>query len=128
MTARTLMSAVTSLILGTLFPALAMGQGASESRPASGPPATVIQSERHDVSPPLASIPAEPEPQAPVFREIPRQPLPRRGPKIRLPDPVLQSSVGGAAMPSTTQNFEGVGNVNGVLPPDSNGAVGPNHY
>jgi uncharacterized repeat protein (TIGR01451 family) len=128
MTARMLISVVTWLTLGALGPGLAMGQGASQSHPASGPPATVIQSERHDVSPPLASIPAEPEPQAPVFREIPRQPLPRRGPKSRLPDPVLQSAVGGAAMPSTTQNFEGVGSINGVLPPDTNGAVGPNHY
>ena len=73
-------------------------------------------------------MPAEPEPQAPILREIPRQPLPRRGPKMRLLDPVLQNSFGGLAMPATTQNFEGVGNVNGVLPPDTNGAVGPNHF
>ena len=31
-------------------------------------------------------------------------------------------------MPSSSRNFEGTGNVNGVLPPDPNGAVGPNHY
>jgi subtilase family serine protease len=31
-------------------------------------------------------------------------------------------------MPSSTRNFDGVSNVNGVLPPDPNGAVGPNHY
>jgi N-acetylneuraminic acid mutarotase len=31
-------------------------------------------------------------------------------------------------MPSTQENFEGVGNVNGVLPPDTQGDVGPNNY
>ena len=31
-------------------------------------------------------------------------------------------------MPDFDQNFEGVGNVNGVLPPDTQGDVGPNHY
>ena len=31
-------------------------------------------------------------------------------------------------MPSTAVNFEGVNNLNGVLPPDTNGDVGPNHY
>jgi hypothetical protein len=31
-------------------------------------------------------------------------------------------------MPATTQNFEGVPNVDGVLPPDTEGDVGPNHY
>ena len=27
-----------------------------------------------------------------------------------------------------TVNFDGVNNLNGVLPPDTNGDVGPNHY
>lgn len=31
-------------------------------------------------------------------------------------------------MPSATLSFEGVNNVDGVLPPDTNGDVGPNHY
>src|SRR5262249_14431116 len=32
------------------------------------------------------------------------------------------------SMPSFHQNFEGVGNLDGVLPPDTEGAVGPNDY
>ena len=32
------------------------------------------------------------------------------------------------SMPSSATNFEGVGNVNGVIPPDANGAAGPSHY
>ncbi|MDP4013155.1 MAG: fibronectin type III domain-containing protein [Candidatus Nanopelagicales bacterium] len=31
-------------------------------------------------------------------------------------------------MPSTDQNFDGISNVNSVLPPDTNGDVGPDHY
>lgn len=44
-------------------------------------------------------------------------------------DPVLQDKFG-SLKPSQViiQNFEGVNNVNGVLPPDNNGDVGPNHY
>ena len=31
-------------------------------------------------------------------------------------------------MPDPLRNFEGVANVNGVAPPDTQGDVGPNHY
>lgn len=40
----------------------------------------------------------------------------------------VQSNVVTNSMPSFGQNFEGVGNVNGVLPPDTQGDVGPNNY
>jgi N-acetylneuraminic acid mutarotase len=40
----------------------------------------------------------------------------------------VQNSVVTNAMPSVQQNFEGVGNLNGVLPPDTQGDVGPNNY
>src|SRR5258708_19860258 len=40
----------------------------------------------------------------------------------------IQTSAGGAAMPSTSTNFEGINNIDGVLPPDTNGDVGPNNY
>jgi hypothetical protein len=30
--------------------------------------------------------------------------------------------------PSTSANFEGINNLDGVLPPDTNGDIGPNHY
>lgn len=43
-------------------------------------------------------------------------------------DPALQGPARTLSMPSTEQNFEGVSNLNGVFPPDSEGAVGPNHY
>ena len=43
-------------------------------------------------------------------------------------DPLVQRMPGAAPMPATLQNFEGVSNINSVLPPDTDGQVGPNHY
>ncbi|MCD4745588.1 MAG: hypothetical protein K8R58_04760, partial [Bacteroidales bacterium] len=43
-------------------------------------------------------------------------------------DPVLQNYQGTDAGGPPILNFEGVGNVNGVYPPDTEGDVGPNHY
>ena len=52
-------------------------------------------------------------------------------PPAQFVDPVLQEVFWHRHtlnIPSPLQNFEGVNNVNGVLPPDTNGDVGPNHY
>ena len=43
-------------------------------------------------------------------------------------DPNLQNVFGQANGDTILYNFEGTGNVNGVLPPDTYGDVGPNHY
>ncbi len=44
-------------------------------------------------------------------------------------DPVLQKTMGNSPQQLTPlKNWEGIGNVNGVLPPDTDGDVGPNHY
>ena len=43
-------------------------------------------------------------------------------------DPIVQNYSSAALIPSPGMSFEGVGNVNGVLPPDTNADVGPNHY
>ncbi len=43
-------------------------------------------------------------------------------------DAALQNGPVQGNMPATDFNFEGVNNVNGVLPPDTNGDIGPNHY
>ena len=73
--------------------------------------------------PPIATISSE-------MRELPRKMLPNRigsvpGPEL---DPSVQGGAGQTDMPSSSVNFEGVGNVNAVLPPDTIGDVGPNHY
>lgn len=55
-------------------------------------------------------------------KEVPYQPAPGT-----TADPVVQGEIG-ISMVSPLVNFEGVNNVNGVLPPDTTGDVGPNHY
>ena len=93
----------------------------------------VIQSIKNDTSPELRSIaPVLPEASA-AIKEIPLMPLFGRIQKqdaieVQDVDPVVQSWDGAADMPAPVLNFKGVNNVNGVLPPDTNGDVGPNHY
>jgi len=43
-------------------------------------------------------------------------------------DPGLQTVLGPLTTDTTLQNFSGLGNVNGSVPPDTEGDVGPNHY
>jgi hypothetical protein len=96
----------------------------------------VVTSEVNDVSAALKEIPVIPPKKSkpdPDLNEL--RPLPKRGngaehPPGRFVDPVLQQGSGGVALniPAPLQNFDGVTNVNGVLPPDTNGDVGPNHY
>src|SRR5439155_2801854 len=108
----------------------AADEGSRTARAASAGPPEVGRDLKHDVSPPLRQIPPKP-PRSGEDHELPLQPLPRAGPKLpQHPggDPNLQTSVGPGSMPATTQNFEGVNNVDAVIPPDTNGDVGPNHY
>src|SRR5210317_509267 len=44
------------------------------------------------------------------------------------PDPVAQRYNGRSGHRGPNVNFDGVSNVNGVYPPDTDGDVGPNHY
>jgi subtilase family serine protease len=87
---------------------------------------SVVRSGKHDVSPALRDIP----PKAPKPGREPHPPQPlRRGRRVLAqPDPVLQSSAPATAAPSPIFSFEGVNNGDGVLPPDTNGDIGPNHY
>lgn len=80
--------------------------------------------EHHDLSPALRSIAP-----APAIVQVEREPgKVRRLPGVPVADPVLQDEVLPNAMPAPIQNFDGVNNINGVLPPDTQGNVGPNHY
>ncbi len=86
----------------------------------------------NDVTAPLRGIPPI-SPAPDVLKnvlEMPRKLLPNRegSTAAGLPDPVAQTSPGTAGAPSTGTSFDGVNNVNGVLPPDPTGAIGPNHY
>jgi hypothetical protein len=69
-----------------------------------------------------------PQPSGDI-REIPLGKSVARGSvESNAADPVVQRDFGGSRIPDPIENFEGTGNVNGVLPPDTNGDVGPNHY
>ena len=84
--------------------------------------------ERHDTSRALRDMP----PVAPARRTDPDEREPRGTRRIvrgrGRPDPVVQRSAGGARASALSQTVDGVGNVNAVLPPDTNAAVGPDHY
>jgi hypothetical protein len=104
----------------------------------SGPP-EVIRATHQDVSPPLRELPPGPRHfgvlEAEPVRHIPSSRNPSFG-----PDPVLQTATRApvsALAPATLANFDGIGQgftgpsgtftVNSA-PPDTNGAVGPNHF
>jgi subtilase family serine protease len=89
------------------------------------PPDVVVA--RHDRSPRLRDLPAA-APTAVDRAE--REPLWRRIARHTsnlIADPVVQNTPTVTLVPAPTTSIEGVGNVNGVLPPDTNAAVGPNH-
>jgi hypothetical protein len=98
---------------------------------------------QQDVSPALRDIPVPPVVMVPdgLVREMgePGETAESGvGPVVERPqttDPVVQSqfdaareSVIAPAAPSPSVNFNGLGNIDGVYPPDTNGEVGPNHY
>ncbi len=103
-------------------------------RPASsatraGSPTSVIKLDRFDRSPRLRDLP----PGTPPIGELVKEREPRwrrvsRHPSGLLSDPVVQASPELPTIPGPSRNVEGIGNVNAVLPPDTNGDVGPNHF
>ena len=106
------------------------GQGPLLAAQAAASPPIFERSVKHDLSPALWHTPPIPPTIRPQAMQIRRPRMPRgRGPRpLIVQDPLIQASPGAEAMPSTSQNFEGVGNNDSVLPPDPNGAVGPSHY
>jgi hypothetical protein len=119
--------------------------GAAAGLRAQGPEAvTVLRSARSggparfDVSPPLSAD----QPMLPAaWTEVRPMPEPLteeaegvlKRPHADAEDPVVQSTLTGGAspvqsMPAPLLSFDGIGNIAGVMPPDTNGDVGPNHY
>jgi hypothetical protein len=114
---------------------------------------TIGSAARFAVSPPARSLPAPLWPASLLAGpevhevEIPLQPLPRQeaaeaaaaraGASAARPtsDPVVQSVAPAPSMPATSLSFDGISNLDNanafgfrVLPPDTNGDVGPRHY
>jgi hypothetical protein len=124
----------TAVLLFATSPALVLALPAG-SEAGRGP--VVSAADRHDTSPPLRSIPAQLAPAKPD-REVPnRKPLDlaeRHKPFVKRPDPLVQAGRPGPA-PAPLVNFAGGSDDDNaaiagfrVVPPDTNGDVGPNHY
>jgi subtilase family serine protease len=92
----------------------------------------ILPAERHDVSGPLRSVPLAlvAAANSGKHRQI-KEPGPLRvgrGPRGRRIDTAVQDAPQTPLMPVPSLSFEGISNNDGVLPPDTNGDVGPNHY
>jgi len=101
--------------------------GGARQHPAGSPGAPAVTfalADRFDVSPALRHVPPRP-PQSRAMHEMGKF---RRftGPRSR--DAVVQNTPVTPQVPLPSMTVEGVGNVNGVLPPDTNGDVGPHHF
>jgi hypothetical protein len=120
---------VSAVVVSTFTVALGAALGAQElPQPAQVQRPTILLPVHHDVTPPLRDMPVIP-PR--TDRESPHAPLPVRGGPVagpRLPDPSLQTTAPNAGAITPRISFGGIGNTAGVLPPDTNGDVGPQHY
>jgi hypothetical protein len=90
---------------------------------------TVVHPVKHDRTPALRDLP--PIPIEREENETPHPPLPvRGGPKggPHVQDPMIQTTAPSINAITPAASFGGIGNLSGVLPPDTNGDVGPSHY
>jgi hypothetical protein len=130
---RRYLSPVVLSLAGVLWAAgTSSAQSASDNQGQNAARPVVRTATRTDVSAALRQMPQLP-PAPAVLGEIfvrPRKLLPNREGSIAptAPDPILQAPTEEPGAPTTGTDFEGVGNVNGVLPPDTVGDIGPNHY
>ena len=121
------------VLVGTLWvSSTGPAQGQSGDQAQNSPRPIVRTATRTDLSAPLRDLPELP-PKPAVLGEIferPRKLLPNRegSTAAPAPDPVLQAPISEPGLATKGPDFEGVGNVNGVLPPDTNGDIGPDHY
>ncbi|MDH4334612.1 MAG: PKD domain-containing protein [Chloroflexota bacterium] len=78
---------------------------------------------------PLRALPALPARVGELFERPRKGPLPgRESGGTATPDAAVQSAPVTAAAATGGTNFEGIGNLDGVLPPDPNGDIGPTQY
>lgn len=115
----------------SVFASLLLGVSAWSQESGNGRAVPVVRDAvAYDSMPALHNIRPVPPPIAGV-RDLPRKTLPGR---IGSADPgapvdtVVQANAPVGVSGSVGQGFDGIPNVNGVLPPDPTGAAGPNHY
>src|SRR5688572_149471 len=121
------------------------GAGASSGAPSTGTsgastlnsPSEVIvrSSSYHDTSIPLRAMNPRPETAPRKTMDVENEIMPTN-PRFSGVDPVVQSTFGPLVMPAPLNSWTGYTQQDnydlylglGVLPPDTNGDVGPNHY
>ena len=122
------------LLVTAGFVTLLVAAAAASPQPPLPPPAvahapTVILPQHHDVTPPLRDMPVIPP--GLEREQSPHAPLPVRGGPRTSPGPqdgALQTTAPGTHVIAAPNGFEGLGNNDAVLPPDTNGDVGPANY
>ncbi len=130
------LATVAALVVGLLSATAAHAAlaGAPQTAPAAAPAQAlkphVTDAAKHDTSPPLRTLRparvAQPNSTNPV---LPRLAVPHpRDTAATAGSADVQHAVTADTMPTFGQNFEGVGNIQGVLPPDTQGDVGKNDY
>lgn len=125
------MGQITALVLIVGMPR----QGISGDTGEPSLTAVVGQAVRCGETPPLSSLtrPLQTSQTAVGIsvEEIPRHSLPHARTTLRalsVADPVVQLTQPKLSMQAPRISFDGLSNLDGVAPPDSNGDVGPNHY
>jgi hypothetical protein len=112
----------------SLSPLLAAAQTLPDTPGAAHRP-TILIPGKHDRTPALRDLPPVPVEQE--IDETPHPPLPVRGRRAGgppVPDGAIQTATPSVNAISPLVSFGGIGNLSGVLPPDTNGDVGPSHY
>jgi subtilase family serine protease len=105
------------------------GQRPGESAGRASAAPVIVTADRHDQSPRLRDLaPGRPPLGEQVKEREPRWRRVSRHPSGLRADSIVQSAPATVVIPTPGQSIEGVGNENGVLPPDTNGDVGPNHF
>jgi len=108
------------------------GSSTGAAQGQNGPRPVVSFATRTDTSRPVRELPPRP-PTPAVLGQIFERPfklLPNRRGSLEVDtvDTGVQGPVEGLGAPTVAGTFEGIGNRNGVLPPDPSGDIGPNHY
>lgn len=126
-------STVAVLMAAMVAAYLTLGGPVAAKDPVIGTaPTLVARAVRSDISAPLATMAPAVVLDVKDKKEHKKNDLPLV-PSSATSDAALQSVAGAAAAPATTTSFDGIGVGLGTYsprwaPPDTNGAVGPNHY
>ena len=122
-----------ALLLSMTPTATQADQAPANRAPSPGaPPPEIALSVKNDTSAPLRQLASVSQTEHKIVAQS-LLPLPKgqAGAKTRVftTDAALQiAPVGAERLPGPLRSFEGIGNVDRLLPPDTNGDVGPNHY